>query len=282
MFVGNPPIWLARSVPLEVGLLPKSYSKMERVFSNLSILRSRWFVSDMMPGSIILYIFVLFFLYFIGLSMLGPRIVALQLLWQVVGGSVGGSGSGRFLRKNDGEWLWIGSYPIISTYNCGKSWWEPACWPWIIEFQGSIPLLIDRWNNQRPWITFGWMEGNAKLDLLATGVICWVYYGYVITFRSWGSLSCRNPHLARWQCFLVIFPTRVFFVQHERNKCICIYIYMYVYIYIYTRERSCCLVEWGLFRKGLSSACLLLKCQDVLSAQTLMYQIAEYSVQHWP
>ena len=211
-----------------------------------------------MPSSIILYIFVLFFLYFIGLSMLGPRIVALQLLWQVVGGSVGRLRFWEVSPKERCEWLWIGSYPIISTYNHGKLWWEPAYWPWIIEFQGNIPLLIDRWNNQRPWITFGWMEGNAKLDLLATGVICWVYYGYFITFRSWGSLSCRNPHLARWQCFLVIFPTRVFFVQHARNKCICIYIYicmyvcMYVYIYIYTRERSCCLVEWGLFRKGLS------------------------------
>ena len=82
------------------------------------------------------------------------------------------------------EWLWIGSYAIISTYNHGKLWWEPAYWPWIIEFQGNIPLLIDRWNNQRPWITFGWMEGNAKLDLLATGVICWVCYGYFITLPS--------------------------------------------------------------------------------------------------
>ena len=193
-----------------------------------------------MPGSIILYIFVLFFLYFIGLSMLGPRIVALQLLWQVVGGSVGRLRFWEVSPKERCEWLWIGSYPIISTYNHGKLWWEPAYWPWIIEFQGNIPLLIDRWNNQRPWITFGWMEGNAKLDLLATGVICWVYYGYFITFRSWGSLSCRNPHLARWQCFLVIFPTRVFFVQHARNKCICIYIYIcmyvciHIYIYIYT------------------------------------------------
>lgn len=56
--------------------------------------------------------------------MLGPRIVALQLLWQVVGGSVGGSGSGRFLRKNDVngcELDHILSYPLITMVNCDEN-----------------------------------------------------------------------------------------------------------------------------------------------------------------
>ena len=60
-----------------------------------------------------------------------------------------------------------------------------------------------------------------------------------------------------------------------------IYVCMYVYIYIYIHVKGH--VAWlsgDCFGKVSVSACLLLKCQDVLSAQTLMYQIAEYSVQH--
>ena len=58
--------------------------------------------------------------------------------------------------------------------------------------------------------------------------------------------------MAMLSCYI---PNKgIFCAARPEQMYMYIYICMYVciHIYIYTRERSCCLVEWGLFRKGLS------------------------------
>ena len=166
---------------------------MERVFSNLSILRSRWFVSDMMSGSIILYIFVLFLRVFHWTSNArAPN-----------RGSTTAVASCRRKRrrlrfwevspKERCEWLWIGSYPIISTYNCGKCDENLRTDHESLSSRATFHCWLIGGTTRDPGslsVEF-WMEGNANLDLLATGVICWVYYGYFITLPSCNAAYLR-------------------------------------------------------------------------------------------